>query len=128
MKSWIIVGILALGIVGGGTWAFRWSQRPSPLDAFAQCLKDKGAVMYGASWCPHCKKQKDLFGRAFRFAKYVECAMPGNPQAQAPACRDAGIQGYPTWVFADGSRVSGEQTLAELAEKTGCALPLTTTP
>lgn len=124
MRTWIIIGIIAVVLVGGGVGAYRWSQRPSPLDPFAQCLTQKGVKMYGASWCPHCKKQKDLFGRAFRNVSYIECAMPGNPQAQTLACRDAKIEGYPTWVFADGSRVSGEQELTDLAQKAGCALPV----
>ena len=38
-------------------------------------------------------------------------------------CKDKGIEGFPTWVFPDGTRVSGEQTPEELAEATGCALP-----
>ena len=29
---------------------------------------------------------------------------------------------YPTWVFADGSRLVGVQTPQTLATKTGCAL------
>ena len=116
----VVVGVTLLG--GGGWYAWQRSRAPHPLDGFAQCLTAKGVTMYGASWCPHCARQKELFGRAFRYATYVECALPGNPNAQTRQCTDAGIQGYPTWVFADGTRKSGELTLQELSEKTGCAL------
>lgn len=124
-KPWIMLGIVVVVVGGIGTLAYRASNAPTPLDGFAACLKEKGATMYGTYWCPYCKKQKELFGKAFRSAKYVECAMPGNPRAQAPACRDAGVQSYPTWIFADGSKEVGVQELTDLAEKTGCTLPTT---
>ena len=91
------------------------------LDSLATCLKDKGAKFYGASWCSHCQAQKKLFGDSVKLLPYVECATPdGNGQTQV--CTDAKIDGYPTWVFADGLRVSGEQSLETLAQKTGCSL------
>ncbi len=95
---------------------------PGKYDAFAQCLKDKGAVFYGAFWCPHCQAQKELFGSSVKFLPYVECSTPdGNYQTQE--CTDKNITGYPTWVFADGSILSGEIPLQQLAEKTFCPLP-----
>ncbi|MFA5030277.1 MAG: hypothetical protein WC495_01665 [Patescibacteria group bacterium] len=92
-------------------------------DAFAQCLTDSGAKMYGASWCAHCQDQKEAFGDSFSKVTYVECATPENPNIVTQVCKDAGIQGYPTWVFGDGSRVTGLQNFQTLADKSGCALP-----
>jgi len=93
----------------------------------AQCLKDQGAIFYGAFWCPHCANQKDLFGAAEDLLPYVECSTPdGNAQLQI--CKDKGVQSYPTWEFADGSRLTGEQSFATLAEKAGCALDENGTP
>jgi glutaredoxin len=87
----------------------------------AQCLTDKGVKMYGAYWCPHCAKQKKLFGGAFSKVTYVECGVPGeSSHQQTKACDDAKIQSYPTWIFPDGSRVTGEQELESLAKKAGC--------
>jgi hypothetical protein len=86
----------------------------------AQCLTDKGVKMYGAYWCPHCQAQKKQFGDAFKKVTYVECAIPGDSRGQTQACKDQNIEGYPTWIFQDGSRVSGEQTFETLAEKSGC--------
>jgi glutaredoxin len=96
---------------------------PSPNDALAQCLTDKGVKMYGAWFCPHCAAQKEAFGTAFHNVTYVECAAPDKSELQV--CKDAGITGYPTWVFADGKRLNGEQPLATLAEKAGCDAPST---
>ena len=84
------------------------------IDSFAVCLTEKGAVMYGAYWCSHCTAQKEAFGTAFSKIKYVEC------EVQKQKCADETIAGLPTWKFADGSRLEGEQGFEMLAEKTGC--------
>lgn len=91
--------------------------------AFAQCLSDKGTTMYGAYWCPHCQNQKKLFGnQAVEKLKYIECD-PRGADADPQACLDKKVNSYPTWIFTDGSRLSGEQSLEELAAKTQCELP-----
>ena len=40
-----------------------------------------------------------------------------------PICQEKNIESYPTWEFNDGSRLDGEISLTQLAEKTGCPLP-----
>lgn len=98
------------------------NQELSKYDDFAKCLKEKGVVFYGAFWCSHCQNQKKAFGTSFQFVNSVECSTPDG-KGQVQACVDKDIQGYPTWIFADGSRQSGEVPFATLASKTGCALP-----
>ncbi len=93
---------------------------PGKYDDFAQCLSDKGAKMYGAYWCPHCKEQKEAFGNSWKYVNYIECSESDGSQTQE--CAAAGIKGYPTWEFADGSRESGLMTFNELSAKTGCPL------
>ena len=88
-------------------------------ESLAKCLTSKGAKMYGAYWCPHCQNQKKEFGSAIKFVSYQECDSKGengNPEA----CQKAGVEGYPTWIFADGTKLEGQQTLSELAKKSGC--------
>ncbi len=89
----------------------------SPLAAFAQCVADSGLTMYGAEWCPHCKKEKARFGAAFSYVPYVEC--PENTKL----CLDKGISGYPTWIDAAGKKYEGEQGLERIAEISKCELP-----
>jgi hypothetical protein len=113
----VIIGLIALRNASDGTV----SAVPTQYDEFAQCLSDAGAKFYGAFWCEHCKNQKDLFENSSKIP-YIECSTP-NRQAQTQQCTDAGITGYPTWIFADGSQLSGSQELSVLAEKTNCALP-----
>ena len=85
----------------------------------AEHLADSGAVFYGASWCPHCQEQKALFGASEDRLPYVECSPAGPRGAVASACVSAGVQTYPTWVFADGSRVTAVIPLQELATRVG---------
>jgi thiol-disulfide isomerase/thioredoxin len=89
----------------------------------AQCIKDSGAIFYGAFWCSHCRQQKDLFGKeAMAALAYVECSTPDG-EGQTPICKDKKIESYPTWEFKDGTRTTGVQTLVQLAEKTSCVDP-----
>jgi histidinol phosphatase-like enzyme len=91
------------------------------LDAFAQCLKKQGVVFYGAFWCPHCQREKALFGSSAQYLPYTECSTPDG-QGQLQICINNNISSYPSFVFADGSRLTGETPLADLAAKSGCAL------
>lgn len=116
---WIVLGVL---IVGGFGASFYMKTLPGKYDSLAQCLSDKGAKFYGAFWCPHCQAQKRIFGNSEKLLPYVECSLPDG-KTQTQECIDAGVQQYPTWVFADGSRITGEQTPQALAEKTSCELP-----
>jgi thiol-disulfide isomerase/thioredoxin len=101
---------------------------PGKYDTLATCLKEKGATFYGAFWCPHCRDQKKVFGNSAKLLPYVECSTP-DAAGQTQICIDKKIESYPTWEFADGSRVGGGLTPEQLAEKTQCPLTnATSTP
>ena len=91
------------------------------LDNFAKCISDKGMIMYGAYWCPHCNNQKTLFSNSFQYVNYIECSLP-NKAGQTQICIDAGIKKYPTWEFGDKTRSEGEMSLLQLSQKSGCPL------
>lgn len=126
MKSTYIYIALVV-VLFGGIIAVKYltgdarTQVTSAYDNFAQCLTDKGVKFYGAYWCPHCQAQKKLFQNSEKLP-YIECST-ANQQAQTQICIDADIKSYPTWEFADGSRLDGEQTLEALGAKAGCELP-----
>jgi len=90
-------------------------------DKLAQALTESGAKFYGAWWCAHCKDQKEMFGSAFDKVDYVECSLP-EIKEQTQECIDAGITGYPTWEFGDGSRQTGAIPFEQLAEYAGIDL------
>ena len=85
-------------------------------DTFAQCLSEKGVVMYGTETCPNCQNQKKLFGDSFQYVTYVECGKGGE---DAKKCEDAGITGVPSWKIG-GKMYSGQKPLAQLEALAGC--------
>ena len=125
--SYLYVGLIII-IIGGlvmlrNTSSTERAERVTAYDGFAQCLTDSGAKFYGAYWCPHCQSQKRMFENSKKLP-YIECSTPdGN--SQLPVCNDADVTTYPTWIFADGSRLEGERSLSELGEKTNCTPPST---
>jgi len=116
-RNLIVLGLAILAVVLLLIWGQNSSNPKNPaLDSFAQCLKEKKVTMYGAEWCKFCNRQKQLFGSAFESVPYVEC--PKQPRE----CLVKGVNGYPTWIFPDGEKAEGLQSLEELAEKSGCVL------
>ncbi|MDO8474292.1 MAG: protein disulfide isomerase family protein [bacterium] len=117
MRNVIIIVAIGAVIAGVSFLVVKPEQQVvAALDSFAQCLADEKVIMYGADWCPHCQNEKKAFGGSFRLVPYVEC--PDDPQR----CLKEGITGYPTWVFADGTRLAGEQGLEKLSKVSGCPL------
>lgn len=122
---WIIVGLILLLFVAlyfNKQKSSSLNKDMSYLDDFAQCLTDSGATFYGTFWCPHCEDQKEAFGSAFEYVEYIECST-ADGRGQLPICQQAGIEGYPTWIFADGSQEYGNLPFEVLAAKTNCILP-----
>jgi hypothetical protein len=118
---YIMIAIVII-IAFAAAYYFLWYKHTSRLDAFAKCLTAKQAKMYGAFWCPHCEEQKEKFGSSFQYAPYIECGIKGSKGIE-PVCTQAGIKRFPTWIFADGTRVEGEHELDFLGQETGCSLP-----
>jgi hypothetical protein len=114
----LITHLSYTGVLGGGLSA--------PDDPVARALADHltktGARMYGASWCPHCKDQKALFGSAASRLPYVECSPQGQGTPVAAVCKEARIESYPTWVI-NGERIESVLTLTELGDKSGFKAP-----
>ncbi len=96
------------------------------LVAFARALADSGTRFFGAAWCPFCTDQKELFQDGYKFLPFVEVTNPDRSPNQIAT--DEGITQYPTWEFPDGSRLTGLQTLQTLAQRSGVAIPQSSTP
>jgi len=116
MKKNLLLLFTFLIIAMGAAFFLLPKESEANLDSFAQCLSDKGAVMYGAYWCLHCQNEKDAFGKSFKFVNYVECTEKPNE------CLAKDVQSYPTWIFPDGKRFVGEQGITKLQEASGCPL------
>lgn len=115
----VIAVAVIIGLVILQRASIKEAGKPGQYDALASCLGEAGATFYGAFWCPHCNNQKKAFGKSEKLLPYVECSTPdGNAQTQV--CIDNQIQSYPTWIFADGTKLSGTQDMETLASATGC--------
>lgn len=114
----LTIALVVIAIVIGMVW---YSSQPGQYDGLALCLKEKGTMFYGAFWCPHCQEQKASFGRSARLLPYIECSTPDG-SGQLSVCKDKNIEGYPTWVFSDGSRRAQTLTPTELSQITNCPL------
>ena len=82
----------------------------------------KQAKMYGLYWCPHCIEQKEMFGQAFHYVPYVECAIKDSSEVAAQ-CKVAGVKLFPSWQFGMDPPKEGVLSLETLSDKTGCSLP-----
>lgn len=126
-QTLISVGVIVVAVIAGLVILQSASKKaagePGQYNALASCIAESGATFYGAFWCPHCNNQKKAFKDSVDLLPYKECSTPDG-QGQTQVCIDAQIESYPTWVFADGSRLTGEQDLQTLAEKTGCEATL----
>lgn len=122
-SNWIWI-VVVLVVVGGlVSLLVVQANKPGKYDSVAQCINDSGAKFYGAFWCPHCHETKAMFGKSAKLLPYIECSQPSG-NGQLPICDEAGIKGYPTWRFTDGSELNGERSMEELAAKTNCSAVL----
>jgi len=111
-----IVVLFVLAYTGG------WYYKNHRYDGFAKCLGSHQVKMYGLYWCPHCAEQKEMFGKAFQYVPYVECAIKGA-SGITPECKAAGVKLFPSWQFGTNPPKEGVFPLQELSDKTGCSLP-----
>lgn len=105
-----IVTIVFALIISSIVFSYINSKKPAPLDDFAKCLTEKGAVMYGASWCRYTQGQKAMFGNSMRFIDYKDFS------------ENKEVKITPTW-FINGHKYENAQSFEKLAAVTGCALP-----
>jgi hypothetical protein len=133
LRSLLLLGLstLALGLVAtAGSAAGSASRgassphvgeplKPSNAEqkALSEHLRRRGAVFYGAWWCPACFQQKNLFGKeAGNRLPYVEC---DKTDAGRAICQAANIRAYPTWDLPGKPRLEGVQSLDELKSWSG---------
>ena len=92
------------------------------LAAFAKELRDNGVTLFGAAWDPTTTAQRQLFGDGSQFLNFVEVTNP-NHTLNATATTNNITTTSPTWIFSNGSRLTGTQTLTELASQLTIAVP-----
>ena len=93
---------------------------------FAKNLTAAGVKFYGAAWCPHCTAQKELFQDGQNDLPFIDVTNPNH--SQKPEFASLNIQEYPTWVFPDGTRLTGTQSLDQISSASKVAIPQGTAP
>jgi uncharacterized membrane protein len=118
-----VVLVVALHLYYSGVF----ERAPAPEDPYlkglAIHLKTSGAKFFGASWCPVCNRQKELFGSSAERLPYVECTPGGQGTPLAPQCQLNGVQSFPTWLVG-GQRNVGFLPVADLARLSGYVGPV----
>lgn len=118
MKKEILVGLTALLMNCNSTPKYETTAAKVQL---AQCLVDKGAVMYGTEWCPACYTQKEkIFGpEAWNVFKtnYVDCE---GSEENYRLCTDKKIKTIPAFEFKGDKIVTGYKSLEQLAKLSRC--------
>jgi thiol-disulfide isomerase/thioredoxin len=120
--STVLLGFTATASAGSGVQGLGSSTTPSlgealkastpEQKALSAHLRAKGAIFYGAWWCPACFQQKNLFGKeGGNTLPYVECDKSDDGRAR---CVAANVRVFPTWDLAGKDRREGVQTLEEL--------------
>jgi hypothetical protein len=120
LRKFRLWGIIFL--LFAATYSAGWYYKNHRYDNFAKCLASKQAKMYGLYWCPHCLDQKEMFGKAFKYVPYQECAIRGSSEVQ-PECKAVGVKLFPSWQFGSLPPKEGVLSLEDLSVKTGCSLP-----
>ena len=112
MKKIFIAIAIIVALLAAGMFALqKWGQSLNTYDNFTACLKQNNIVMFWASWCPECAKQKRIFERGSKKIPYFECSPNGQYNPQDKECSARLILSYPTWQF-------DEQYLATLPDST----------
>lgn len=110
----VVAGLIIIWLIVRASGKSDQAASDGSPESLARCLRASGAKFYGSQSCGYCTKQKAMFGSAARDLPYIECS--GNSKA----CQDAGITGYPTWVFKDGTKKTGALSLESLKQFAGC--------
>ncbi|MBL7056381.1 hypothetical protein ISS07_05695 [Candidatus Woesearchaeota archaeon] len=101
-----LIGIL---IIFGSVYGYVQSTKPGIYDDFAKCLTEKGAVMYGASFCKYTHGQKGMFGNSMKHINYQDFT------------EDSNIKLTPTWKI-EGKYYENAQSFETLSKLTGCSI------
>ena len=104
-----IAAVILLAIASIPVYSYYFT--PGPFDDFAKCLKENGAVMYGADFCQYTKGQRAMFGKSMKHINYQEFTEGED------------ITVTPTWII-KGERIENAQSFEALAKLTGCKAPI----
>lgn len=110
----LILVAIKLGLSQWDTQIIAEQSADSSRTSLANCLNQKGAMMYGVDTCEFCQSQKKMFGDDFDKIKYVNCDFKQD------LCLQKGLQYFPAWEI-EGKFYNGVQTFDFLSQASGCS-------
>ena len=112
--AFVMAGAIAINFI---TTSSRAGKNPqaAAVEAFAQCLKDKGVKLY-------VMDMGAIKGYFTTIAKAIGVECMGADRGQTPDCAARQFSGYPVWELRDGTRKTGQSSARDIAAWTGCAV------
>lgn len=107
----IIALVLIVGLVSSAV--YMKSLAPGESDAFAKCLTENGAIIYGNDYCSYTGQNLNFFGKSREYLNYIKCA------ENEALCDEKGVRSTPTWEI-NGEIYRGVLNFDKLSELTGC--------
>jgi cyclophilin family peptidyl-prolyl cis-trans isomerase len=111
---------------GAGSEQTAEGESAPDLVAFAKALTQAGTKYFTAAWCPNCSAQKALFEDGANYLNVIEVTNPDRTLNAVGIANN--ITSFPTWEFPDGTRLTGQQTLATISQRAGVAIPNSDVP
>ena len=115
MRKYIIISLFLLIILFSILTINSYMKKPGDFDNFAQCLTEKGAVIYGNDYCQYTLKQFGMFGKSKKYLNYVKCI------DNETLCDAKGVKITPTWEI-KGQVYEQVQTFEKLSILSGCKI------
>ena len=114
-RKYIIISLFVLILFFSILTIMSYQKKPGKLDEFAQCLTEKGAVIYGNDYCQYTNRQMGMFGKSKKYLNYIKCI--DNEQL----CNEKNVKITPTWEI-DGKTYEQVQSFEKLSVLSGCEI------
>ncbi|MEM9353124.1 MAG: peptidylprolyl isomerase [Planctomycetota bacterium] len=98
------------------------------LVGFATALDAANAQFFGAAWSESTAQQRELFEDGGQFLPFTDVTNPDRSLNAAAAANNITDPETPVWVFEDGTRLEGVQSLQAISAASGVAIPTSNAP
>lgn len=115
IKLYTVVLLLLVAITIFSYTFYLRSKMPGQYDKFAECITEKGAIIYGNDFCSYTNKQLNFFGKSKKYLNYIKCA------ENKELCDSKFIKITPTWEI-NGKMYTQVQSFERLSELTDCKI------
>ena len=112
-RRYVVFGLIGMIILFFVMSVSSYVKKPGEYNEFAQCLTDKGVIVYGNDFCQYTAKQLNFFGKSKKYLNYVKCI------ENKELCDSKGVDTTPTWEI-NGKMYEQVQSLERLKELSGC--------